>query len=334
VPAAPLDALALVVQQEAHAPDSGAGQHGVLGAQRAVLHHHGGDDAALGILAAVDDHALGGPVRVRGELEDLGLEREALDQLGQALAGGGRHLDHAHLAAPVLHHDALGRQLLAHLAPVGAGLVHLVDGHEQRHAGGGRVIDGLLGLLHDAVVAGDHQHGHVRELRAAGAHLGEGLVARRVQEGDAVAAGRGDVVGRGALRDAARLAGRDLGLAQRVQQRGLAVVHVAHDGHHRRPRLRLAQRLAAASPRRSRRSSRSRVAARDLAVHLDRQLEQLVAVEWRSCRAGRRCLGSASGSRALVPEHLGQVARADRRAHSMPCVGRSAGFLGRRLPGG
>jgi hypothetical protein len=38
------------------------------------------------------------------------------------------------------------------------------------------------------------------------------------------------------LRDAARLMGGDVGRAQRVEQRGLAVVDVAHDGDHRRPR--------------------------------------------------------------------------------------------------
>ena len=36
------------------------------------------------------------------------------------------------------------------------------------------------------------------------------------------------------LGDAAGLAGRDIGGAQRVEQRGLAVVDMAHDGHHRR----------------------------------------------------------------------------------------------------
>ena len=42
------------------------------------------------------------------------------------------------------------------------------------------------------------------------------------------------LVGADVLGDAAGLAGRDLGLADRVQQRGLAVVDVAHDRHHRR----------------------------------------------------------------------------------------------------
>ena len=42
-----------------------------------------------------------------------------------------------------------------------------------------------------------------------------------------------DLVGADVLGDAAGLAGRDLGLADRVEQRRLAVVDVAHDRHDR-----------------------------------------------------------------------------------------------------
>ena len=55
--------------------------------------------------------------------------------------------------------------------------------------------------------------------------------------------GRVDVVGADVLRDAARLAGDDVGLADVVEQRGLAVVDVAHDGDHRRPRYQLLGRV-------------------------------------------------------------------------------------------
>ena len=41
------------------------------------------------------------------------------------------------------------------------------------------------------------------------------------------------------LRDAAGLAGGDIGLAQGVQQRGFAVIDMAHDGDDRRARLQL-----------------------------------------------------------------------------------------------
>ena len=60
-------------------------------------------------------------------------------------------------------------------------------------------------------------------------------MAGRVQESDD-AARRLDVVGANVLGDAARFAGGHLGAADVVKQRGLAVVHVAHDGDHGRTR--------------------------------------------------------------------------------------------------
>ena len=47
---------------------------------------------------------------------------------------------------------------------------------------------------------------------------------------------RRDLVGADVLGDAARLARGDVGLADRVEQRGLAVVDVTHDGDDRRAR--------------------------------------------------------------------------------------------------
>ena len=104
--------------------------------------------------------------------------------------------------------------------------------------GGAGVLDRLDRLRHDAVVGSDHQHDDVGDVGAAGAHRGERGVARRVDERDQ-ALRRLDLVGADVLGDAAGLARGDLGAADVVEQRGLAVVDVAHDGHDRRPRQRL-----------------------------------------------------------------------------------------------
>ena len=69
-------------------------------------------------------------------------------------------------------------------------------------------------------------------LRAAGAHQGERLVARGVEEDHAAVVDL-DVVGADVLRDAAGLALGDAGLPDAVEQRRLAVVDVAHDGDDR-----------------------------------------------------------------------------------------------------
>ncbi len=64
---------------------------------------------------------------------------------------------------------------------------------------------------------------------AARPHGGEGGVAGRVDERDGVALPL-HLVGADVLRDAARLAGHDVGRADLVEQQRLAVVDVAHDG--------------------------------------------------------------------------------------------------------
>ena len=121
----------------------------------------------------------------------------------------------------------------AHARRVGALLVDLVDGDQHRDPGLLGVVDRLLGLRLDAVVGRDHDHGDVGALRAARSHRGERLVARRVEERDGPVAVV-HLIGADVLRDPARLAGRHLGLADRVEQRRLAVVDVAHDRDHRR----------------------------------------------------------------------------------------------------
>ena len=152
----------------------------------------------------------------------------------QALLG--RHL-HEHVgAAPLLGNDAVLHQLLTHAVGIRARLVDLVDGHHDGHLGRLRVVDGLDGLRHDAVVGGHHQHDNVGDLGAAGAHGRERLVARRVDERDLLAVDlhhrRADMLG-----DAAGLAGHDARVADGVQKRRLAVVDVAHDGDHGRAGL-------------------------------------------------------------------------------------------------
>ena len=101
------------------------------------------------------------------------------------------------------------------------------------------MVDGFDRLRHDAVVGGDHQHDDVGDLGAARAHRGEGGVAGRVEEGDLGAGRRGHLIGADMLGDAAGFAGDHVGRADGVEQRGLAVVDVTHDGDHRRARQHL-----------------------------------------------------------------------------------------------
>ena len=115
------------------------------------------------------------------------------------------------------------------------GLVDLVDGHDDGHVRGLGVVDGFQRLRHHAVIGGDHQHDDVGDFRAARAHARERFVARRIDEHDLAAVdvnhGRADV-----LRDSAGFSRGHFGFANGVEQAGLAVIDVAHHGHHRRAR--------------------------------------------------------------------------------------------------
>ena len=98
------------------------------------------------------------------------------------------------------------------------------------------MVDSLNGLVHDTVVCGHHQDGDVRHLGASGSHGGKRRVTGGIQEGDIlpihIDAGGADVLG-----DAAGLTAGDVGFADSVQNRGLTVVNMTHDHHHRIPEL-------------------------------------------------------------------------------------------------
>ena len=204
--------------------------------QRAAVDEHGHDRAAARVELGLDDHARRLGVRVGLELLDLGQQEDRLEQVVEVRLRLGRDVDEHRLAAPLLRLEAELRHLGADAVGLRALLVDLVDRDEDRHLGRLGVVDRLARLRLHAVVGRHHDHRDVGDLGAAGAHGGERLVARRVEEGDDLVAVV-DLVGADVLRDAAGLAGRHLGLADRVEQRRLAVVDVAHDRHDRRARL-------------------------------------------------------------------------------------------------
>ena len=95
------------------------------------------------------------------------------------------------------------------------------------------MLNGFLGLRHDTVIGRDNQDNDIGRLGAAGSHGGKRRVARGIEEGHDAVVGF-DMVGADMLGDTAFFTGRHLGPTNMVQQRGLAVVDVAHDGDHRR----------------------------------------------------------------------------------------------------
>ena len=190
---ASLQPLAGVVLHRADAAPVRAGHDRVADLERAALDEHRDDGAAARVELGLDDDARRVGVRVGLEVLELGDDEDRLEQVLEVLVRLGRHVDELGVAAPLRRLQAALRELGAHARRVGALLVDLVDRDEDRHLGRLGVVDRLVGLRLHAVVGGDDDHRDVGDLRAAGAHGGERLVARRVEEGDraAVVAGPG-----------------------------------------------------------------------------------------------------------------------------------------------
>ena len=198
------------------------------------MHQHGRHRASPGVEMRLDHVAGRGCLGVGLELLELGCEADHLEQGVEPLLRLGGHVDEDRVPSPFLGVEPLRGQFVADPVGLGIGAIDLVHGNEDRNARSLRVVDRLNGLRHHAVVGGDDDHRQVGHLRAARPHRRERLVARGVEEGDPIAVLM-HLIGADVLGDPARLAGDHLGLADRVEQRRLAVVHVAHDRHDRRP---------------------------------------------------------------------------------------------------
>ena len=207
--------------------------------QRAFLDQHGGDRAAAAIELRFDDRAARRAIRIGLELHHVGLQQDHLEQLVDSLAGARRDRHRNGVAAVVFGNQADLGQALLDVVDVGVGQIDLVDRDDDRNLGGAGVIDRLDRLRHHAFVGGDHQHDDVGDLGAARAHRSERLMAGSVDERDRAAVGL-DGVRADVLRDSAELARGHVGVANRVEQRGLAVIDVAHHGDDRRARDALA----------------------------------------------------------------------------------------------
>ena len=97
------------------------------------------------------------------------------------------------------------------------------------------MMDGLLGLRHDAIIGCHHQDDDIGSLGTTRPHGRERLVTRRIQKGHH-ATRCFDVISTDVLGNPTGLTRCHTGFADMVEQRGLAVIDVPHDCHHRRTR--------------------------------------------------------------------------------------------------
>ena len=227
-----LDLLASGVGHHTHAANRCAGNHAVAGLEGTVLYQNGRNRSAALVEFCLDDRALGQTVRVGFELLYLGNQQDILQQVLDTHFGLGRYRNADDVAAPLFRNQLILGQLLHDALRICFRLIHLVDGDDDRNARRLGVVDRLDGLRHDAVVRRDNQNCDVGDVGAAGTHGGERLMARGVQEGDQLAVDV-DLVRTDVLGDAARLGGGDVGVADCVEDGGLAVVDVSHNNNNR-----------------------------------------------------------------------------------------------------
>ena len=214
-----------------------AGDDDVADVKRAALHQDRGNRTAAAVEPCLNDGAFCGTIGIGLEVEHFGLQRDCFEQLVEVGLLRRRDFDFERFAAHAFHLHVVLQELGADAVGLGVRFVDLVDRDDHRHLGRARVIDGLDRLRHHAVVGRNHQNHDVGHLGAARAHRGEGGVAWSIDEGDELAVRCRHLISADMLGNAAGFARHDIGVADGVEQRRLAMVDVAHDGDDGRARL-------------------------------------------------------------------------------------------------
>ena len=208
-------------------------QHDVAYAERAVAYQHRSHIATAFVQTRFDDATCGLAVGVGLQLQHLGFEQHLFHQFVDTNTLLGRDVLTLVLTAPILYEEVHVGQLLLDFVGIGSRLINFVDCEYNGHTGGHGVVDGLLGLRHHVVVGSYDDDGNVGHLRTTGTHGGEGLVTRRIQEGDNTSVFERYVVGSDVLGDTSCFTRDDVGFADVVEQRGLTVIDVTHHGDNR-----------------------------------------------------------------------------------------------------
>ena len=207
----------MVVDESLDPAPGGTGDDRLADTEGAPLHDDRRDRAASDVEVRLEHDTSRIDLGVGAQLEHLRQHDQLLEQLVDAEVLQRRDLDGDRVATPGLGHEPVLGQLLQHTVGIGVRLVDLVDGRHDRHLRGLGVVDRLDRLRHDTVVGGHDEDHDVGDAGPPGAHGGEGLVARGVDEGQQLAAPF-HLVGADVLGDAAGLAGDHVRMADPVEQ--------------------------------------------------------------------------------------------------------------------
>src|SRR5690606_24690612 len=226
-----IQTIIALIEHRTDAAAVDAGNERIADMKRAVLHENGRHDAPALFEARLDHHAVCVSVRIRPELQQLGLEQNAVEQVIHTFPRMRRHEGALYFPTVLLDEDIVLGELLHHTLRVGLRLVHLVDGNDDRHLGGLGVIDGLDRLRHHRIVGGNDKHNDVGDLRPTRTHGRKGLVAGRIQKRYGLAVTDIHLMCTDVLRDAAGLPRHHVRASDVVEQRRFPVVDMAHHRH-------------------------------------------------------------------------------------------------------
>ena len=214
----------------------------VASAQRPVLHQYGSNRPASPVQLGFEHHAGCRTIGIGLELLQIRNQADHFHQQIKICFLLRGYIDEYGRPAPVFRHQPAIGELLLNPVRQSIWFVDFVYRDDNWNLSGVRMVDGLQRLGHHSVIRGDHQHDDISGLRASGTHAGECLVAGRVQEHDLAPVSRRLIIQyrhficADMLRNSARFASCNIGRADRIQQRGFAMIDVAHDSNHRRTR--------------------------------------------------------------------------------------------------
>ena len=227
-----LDLLTVLVQHGANATVMLTSQNHVTTIQSTGLHQQTRHHTTTLVDTGLDHHTLRRARRYRFEFEYFSLHQNRIQQLINTLTGQRRHINELRITAPLFRNNFLGGQIRLHTIKVDAGLVDFVHCHHDRHTSCAGVINRFCRLRHHAVISGHYQHDDVGTLGTTGTHGGKRRVTGSIQERNHAVTGF-DVIGADMLGNATRFTRSNAGTTDIIQQRGLTVVNVTHDSHHR-----------------------------------------------------------------------------------------------------
>ena len=232
-----LDSFSLIINHGTNLTEGRADSHNIADMQCTLLHKKASHRTSSLIQFRLDNHSIGFSIRVGFQLQDIRFERDVLQKFFQSFSGLRRYRTADGASAVILRNEIVGHEFLLYLVDICRRLINLINGNNHFRVGRLRMINGLNGLRFNAVIRSYNQYGNIRRLGTAHTHRREGLMSRRIEEGNRSRLSvyfDGNLISTDRLGDSAMLFTGYIGISDRIQDGRLTVVNVSHYSHNRR----------------------------------------------------------------------------------------------------